>query len=143
MNTVITGRCLCESVAYEVKGELGNIYHCHCSRCRRWHGSAFRTRASVPKSQFRWVKGKEHVQAYEPPEGSTKHFCRICGSALISTYRHKPDVIGLPLGGIEQDPGKRPLGHIFVKDKASWYEITDKLPQYDAWPESGADQVRG
>jgi hypothetical protein len=54
---ILTGRCLCE--AYEISGELGPIYNCHCSKCRRWHGAAFRTRASIKKNQFKWIKGDD------------------------------------------------------------------------------------
>ncbi len=54
---VLTGRCLCEGVEYRIEGELGPIFHCHCSRCRRWHGAAFRTRATIKSSQFRWIRG--------------------------------------------------------------------------------------
>ena len=130
---MLTGRCLCEAVAYEVAGELGPIFNCHCSKCRRWHGSAFRTRASVAAHQFRWVRGEGSVRGYK--QGNvTKHFCGTCGSNLISTYANRPTVVGLPLGGLDQHPGSTPQAHIFVDSKSPWHEITDALPQHPQWP---------
>ena len=37
---MLTGRCLCEAIQYEIEGELGTVVNCHCSKCRRWHGAA-------------------------------------------------------------------------------------------------------
>ena len=48
----LTGQCLCGAIAYEINGELGPIVNCHCSRCRKWHAAAFRTRTSVAKNKF-------------------------------------------------------------------------------------------
>lgn len=132
----LTGRCLCEGVAYRIEGGLGPIFHCHCSKCRRWHGSAFRTRASVEKSRFHWVRGEELLSEYCSSENVTKTFCSRCGSNLISTYQNRPEIVGVPLGGLEQDPGGRPEAHIFVESKSPWYTITDGLPQFPNWPGS-------
>ncbi len=132
----LTGRCLCEAIVYEIIGELGPIFNCHCSKCRRWHGAAFRTRASVKKTQFNWVTGEEHLSKYASSENVTKTFCSICGSSLMTFYKNFPDIIGLPLGGLEQDPGARPQANIFIDSKAPWYTPCDGLPQYATWPDS-------
>lgn len=132
----LTGRCLCEAIAYEIEGELGTVYNCHCSKCRRWHGAAFRTRASVRRSQFRWLCGEELLSHYKSSDNVTKTFCSVCGSNLASFYESEPDVVGIALGGLEQDPGARPEANIFVASKAPWYEICDGLPQYAEWPGS-------
>lgn len=133
----LTGKCLCGAIEYEVEGELGPIVNCHCSKCRRWHGAAFRTRCTVESKNFKWIKGEEHLSKYHFSETVVNTFCKICGSNLISMYDDKPENVGLPIGGLEQDPGQRPLMNIFVKYKAPWYEITDGLPQYDEEPPDG------
>ncbi|MEX1033627.1 MAG: GFA family protein [Cellvibrionaceae bacterium] len=135
---VVTGRCVCEAISYQISGELGPVFNCHCSKCRRWHGSAFRTRASVNRSQFKWLSGEEHLSVYMSSDDVTKTFCSICGSNLASFYQDKPDIVGVALGGLEGDPGARPEANIFVASKAAWYEINDGLPQYTEWPESEA-----
>jgi hypothetical protein len=132
----IKGRCLCEAVTYEIDGSLGPIFNCHCSKCRRWHGAAFRTRASIDTSQFKWLSGEDTLSTYNSSENVTKYFCRTCGSPLISTYRDSPNILGVPLGGLEGNIVSRPEAHIFTASKAAWYEITDQLPQYASWPGS-------
>lgn len=134
----LTGRCLCEAISYEIEGQLGPIFNCHCSKCRRWHGAAFRTRASIAKSQFTWLSGESFLSSYKSSDNVTKYFFSQCGSPLISCYEKIPDVLGIPLGPLEQDPGDRPAAHIFTASKSPWFEITDGLPQYDLWPEDEA-----
>lgn len=138
----LTGKCLCEKVTYEIAGELGPIYNCHCSKCRRWHGSAFRTRATVPSERFRWLSGKDKLSQYHSSDDTVKWFCSVCGSNLVSTYDDRPEVMGIPLGGLEQDPGNRPEAHIFVASKSPWHDISDDLPQHDEWPGSEEEVKR-
>jgi len=137
----LTGKCLCGAIAYEINGELGPIVNCHCSKCRRWHGAAFRTRATVKRKDFMWVKGEDNLSKYHSSKNVIKTFCKTCGTSLISMYEDKPDYIGLPIGGLEQDPGSRPVANIFVGSKSPWYEITDHLPQYEELPDVDIDSV--
>lgn len=132
----LTGKCLCEAIEYEITGELGPIFNCHCSKCRRWHGAAFRTRATIKSSQFQWLKGEEYLSRYHSSENVIKHFCATCGSNLISTYDDRPDKVGVPLGGLDQNPNNKVEGHFFVGSKSPWYEIDDDLPQYEEFPGS-------
>jgi len=37
------GSCLCGSVKFTVGGEISSMSHCHCSMCRKLHGSQFAT----------------------------------------------------------------------------------------------------
>ena len=39
----------------------------------------------------------------------------------------------LHAGALDQDPGSRPVHHIFVGSKAPWLEIADDLPQYEEY----------
>lgn len=137
----LTGKCLCAAIAYEITGPLGPIVNCHCSMCRRWHGAAYRTRCTVAASQFKWTKGEAMLAQYDSSANVIKTFCKQCGSNLISLYKNDPEHIGLPIGGLEQDPGTRPIAHIYVDDKSPWYEITDQLPVYHGLPSHDIDSV--
>lgn len=139
--SILTSRCLCEKVIYEIRGKLGPIYNCHCSKCRRWHSAAFRTRASIKKNQIKWISGEDNLSCFKSSKNVTKHFCMTCGSPSISTYKDAPDVLGVPLGGLEGKFSGRPNAHIFTAFKADWYEITDSIPQYEGWP-GGENNVR-
>lgn len=131
-----TGSCLCGGVRYAIDGPLESILHCHCSMCRKWHGSAFRTRAGVRAGVFRWVQGEELLSRYESSPGTTRTFCRVCGSKLVSLCADAPEMLGLALGTLDTDPGARPVCHVFVSSKAPWFDITDALPQFPALPQA-------
>lgn len=138
MNKLI-GKCLCETIHYAIEGELGPVFNCHCSKCRRWHGAAFRTRASVNRDQFSWTKGEANLSQFQSSDNATKYFCKTCGSPLITTYKTNPEVLGIALGPLEISQGELNANieaHIFVDSKAPWHHITDSLPQYSQWPEN-------
>jgi hypothetical protein len=128
------GSCLCGGVAYEIDAEIGRILFCHCSMCRRAHGSAFRARAAVRKSALRIVRGEALIAEYRSSPDTLRRFCRVCGSPLWNSWDPDPEHYGLALGTLATDPGRRPAGHVFVGSKAPWYEITDDLPQFAEFP---------
>lgn len=132
------GGCLCERVSFQVTGPLTDPLNCHCAMCRKAHGAAFRTRATVKAADFRWLTGAASVKRYESSPGEYRTFCSNCGSNLITEFEHNPDVLGLPLGVLDDDPGVRPACHVFTVSKAPWHEITDDLPQWDEFPGSHA-----
>jgi hypothetical protein len=131
---MLRGSCLCGGVQYEITGALSGALNCHCSMCRKAHGAAFRSRAQVRAVEFRWLKGEELVTYFESSPGNHRGFCRVCGSPLLSRFDQNPSFYGLPLGALDDDPQVRPTLHVFVGNKAPWYEITDNLPQFQELP---------
>jgi len=132
---MLRGSCLCGGVRYEIAGRLSGALNCHCTMCRKAHGAAFRSRARVDAADFRWVQGEELVTYYESSAGNHRGFCRVCGSPLLSRFDQHPEVYGLPLGALDDDPGVKPKRHVFVADKAPWFDITDELPQFPGLPD--------
>ena len=55
----IRGRCLCGAVAYEISGKPETAFYCHCSRCRRWTGSAVAALMVIQSDQLTVTKGKD------------------------------------------------------------------------------------
>ena len=132
--SMITGSCLCGGVRYEVDGRIGPALNCHCSMCRKVTGAAFRSRVAVPRKNFRWVAGEDLLTLYASSPTTTRTFCKICGSTLVSLFHDNPETLGLPMGTLDDDPGIRPTFHVFVGSKASWFEISDGLPQFEGFP---------
>lgn len=130
---MITGSCLCGTVRYEASGPFNTMMSCHCSRCRKQHGSAFATYVSAPLASFRWVAGEEAILGYASSEHGVRNNCRVCGSPLPITLQG-PGLALLPAGPLEGELGIEPLAHIFTASKAPWYTITDSLPQHAAFP---------
>jgi len=97
----------------------------------------------VKASEFRWVRGEELARYYESSPGEHRGFCSVCGSNLITKFDAKPRVLGLALGALDDDPGTRPLCHVFVGSKASWHEITDSLAQFEGLPTGPVNPLTG
>lgn len=131
----VTGSCLCGTVSYELSGNLGIFQYCHCSRCRKFTGSAHAANLLVAPDQFKWLTGEAYIGRFEPEE--TKHFatsfCQRCGSSLPWLGKTKKAVI-VPAGTLDSDPGVRPSQNIFWGSKAVWYEEAAELVKHEELP---------
>jgi hypothetical protein len=133
---VITGRCLCGEVRYAISETPLTMMYCHCEECRRATGSSLNTSIFVRREHFRLVAGESAVSSHETSPGNLRHFCSGCGSPLFKYFPEPPGLMTVRAGTLDGDPGVRPAGHIWVSEKAPWYEIADGLPQYPRGPES-------
>src|SRR5262245_52564264 len=124
-------RCLCGAVTWDTEGPLQIMSHCHCSRCRKAHGTPFVTFATAPADGFQ-LRGKERVGRWESSPGFFRYFCTSCGSVLPGDPWE--GLVFLPAGNMLEDPGVRPGAHIFVGSKSPWYEIKDALPRFEGYP---------
>jgi len=120
-----TGSCLCGEITFTIGGEFSNMTHCHCSMCRKIHGSQFATYMSATECEY--TKGEEFIHLYTSSAGFTRAFCKACGSVLPESHLEK--IFYIPAGLLDQDPGVRPEAHIFTESKAASYTIHDDLPQ--------------
>ena len=125
-----SGSCLCGTIRYEIRGTLGPILLCHCVQCRKAQGSAFASNAAVKATDFAIVAGEDALAAYESSPGKRRHFCRQCGSPIISTRDAVPGVVRVRIGTLDSNVDATPSAHIYVASKAAWLEIHDGLPQY-------------
>ena len=132
---MITGRCECSKVRYEVDAEITDFSHCHCSQCRRLHGAAFATFGGVKRSKFKYISGESIISKYASSETSDRVFCGNCGSNILVDLASEPDELYLAMGTVDGDPECPPGYHIYVGSKAPWHEINDDLPAHDTLPE--------
>jgi hypothetical protein len=129
---MIQGSCLCGDAAWQVGTPLELASHCHCSICRKMHGTPYATYGAADAASFRWLRGESGLQRYESSPGFLRWFCGRCGSKVPAPPSHGR--VFVPLGGLDGDPGVRPRAHIHVASRAPWWEITDSLPRFDALP---------
>jgi hypothetical protein len=62
-----TGSCLCGAVKYRIDTPIREVSHCHCSMCRKAHGAAFASYASVPRAAFHLLEGQDRIGRYPSP----------------------------------------------------------------------------
>ena len=132
---MIRGGCLCGEVRFEIDDAVGPFELCHCSRCRKDSGSAFLPGLYVRRDAFRLLSGREQIRTYdapilEAPPAYRTSFCGRCGSPLPN-LDGDDELMEVPAGLFDDDPGLRPDKHIFVEVQADWFPITDDLPQLD------------
>ena len=133
---VLRGRCECRVVEFEVADAFVEAYNCHCSNCRAATGSVFKPWGEIEPEKMKLTKGNDSLVVQGDADGRHAVRCRECFSLLHWTgYEGK---IRIPYGTLIDEPTLKPMAHVFVGSKASWYEILDDLPQYDESPWSGS-----
>ena len=128
------GSCLCGAIRFHIAGPPGPAEYCHCSMCRKAHGSAFSVNTVVASSALTFDAGRELLSEYSSSPNRLKCFCSKCGSQLFIRRTDKPEIIVVALAAIDGDPGVRPQRHVFVGSKAPWDAICDGLPQFKIYP---------
>ena len=121
-----SGQCLCGAVRYEVAGPLDDPHACHCGMCRRQSGH-FVAGVSAQKSDTT-ISGEDRITWYAASSFARRGFCKACGSILF--WDDDSERIGINMGSLDQPTDLKLERHIFVEDKADYYDITDGLPQF-------------
>jgi len=125
------GSCLCGDITWQVDGEYTMHVNCHCSICRKVHGSAYVTFLATDATNLRWLSGQDRIREYASSAEARRPFCPRCGSKV-------PSIMGelalIPAGNIDGDIGRPLDSHIFVGSKAEWFDISDEAPQFDEYP---------
>jgi len=129
----LAGKCLCGNVEYAVADTFQYAMNCHCSNCRRATGSAFKPFAGIERDRLRITRGSDGVSIFGSETGPHDVHCATCGSLLYSVVREAA-YVHVTLGTLIDEPTIRPSMHIYVGSKAEWHQITDDLPQFEAFP---------
>ena len=91
-----SGSCLCGAVTFKIDGEFDKFFLCHCSRCRKFSGTAHASNLFSFKGKVDWLSGKENVKFYDVPDTRfMKAFCAECGSPLP---REREEAVVVPAG---------------------------------------------
>ena len=127
---MIRGSCYCGNIKYEIHGRLLMFAHCHCPDCRKFSGSAFSSTLVVESQGFTVVSGEDNLVAYQSSPRKQWCFCRTCGCHVFLRAEHRPGMIFVRAGTLDDDPQMRPQSHFWTSVKAPWHEICDSLPQH-------------
>jgi hypothetical protein len=128
---MLSGKCECGAVRYEVADEFRYAANCHCSNCRASTGSAFKPFAGIEREKLEVTEGADSLLVWGE-ENANHTRCAVCGSLLYSVVRDGA-YVHVAMGSLIDTPSIRPTEHIFVGSKATWYEITDDLPQNEEY----------
>jgi hypothetical protein len=133
MSTSIRGACLCGAVTFAVAPPYRWFAHCHCSMCRKHHGSLFGTSLGIPRAAFRWLAGEDAIVPTRATAAFERPFCGHCGST-VPALSHDERYWHAPAGLLAGDVGARPRTHIFTASRSPLVELDDALTRHEGYP---------
>ena len=123
---MITGRCLCEAVTFELTGDIIATAVCHCDRCQRQGGSAFSVNLVAHESQLK-VNGE--LKTFEE-RGERKDdvyvrrkFCPGCGSPIVSELAKSEGIIAVKAGVLDDKSSVKPTVEAWCVDRQPWVSL--------------------
>lgn len=129
---MLTGRCHCGAVTYEMTEEVLHHALCHCGDCRRHAGAPMVAWAMAPADQ---VKIQGPTKVYASSESGRRHFCAECGTGLFYTNDAVfPGMIDIQSATLD-DPDALPAqAHIQVAERIGWMANAHELPTFERYP---------
>jgi len=97
--------------------------------CRKVHGAAFGSFIHVDADSFEWLCEKDFIKTYKVQSQDDRNFCTKCGFNVPVVEMVGNNVI-VPAGILDTIISIKPMVHIFICSKASWYDIHDDLPKF-------------
>ena len=128
MTERLEGSCHCGIVAYECGPLIGPYGHCHCKTCQKVHAAPFITTGPIDLASFRWTRGAYIVAFHETSPGKRRHFCPRCGTHMVAIYTES-GLATLRIATLDTPLETKPAGHIWVSDKAWFFDFDDGLPR--------------
>jgi len=82
-------------------------------------------------SDIKWLSREAEISSYHHSEIYTPYFCSCCGPSV--PLIGKAGYCFIPAGALDSDIEAEVSKHIFAGSKASWDNINDDAPQFDAF----------
>ncbi|MBB5693210.1 GFA family protein [Muricoccus pecuniae] len=129
---MLTGRCHCGAIRYEMPDEVLHHALCHCSDCRRHAGAPMVGWAMVPAGALK-VEGEPVV--YPSSEHGRRHFCGRCGTGLFYVNEAMlPGMVDIQTGTLDDPDALPPGAQIQVAERLRWMRRLDELPEFERYP---------
>ncbi|KAH6722183.1 Mss4-like protein [Leptodontidium sp. 2 PMI_412] len=123
----LTGSCQCGKVTYSSSVLPTDLTNCHCKTCRKLSGAPYLTFAGFPVSAITYSSDSSSLTTTRYSEIADRTHCSTCGTPISMQYKCQPENISITAGSIDEESLKAPLPkvsqHIFLSEKASWFEI--------------------
>jgi hypothetical protein len=121
----LQGSCLCGAVRFEVTGPFATVTYCHCASCKKLSGGAGTVNGRARTDAIRVLEGADLLRTYQPPEGTAKTFCSVCGSNVFGGGWPESETASVRLSAVDSPLDQRPERHIYVRSLASWETLPD------------------
>jgi class 3 adenylate cyclase len=126
---LITGRCMCGDVCFEISQSPLATAFCHCKMCQRFNSAAFSVWAVFPHETVRFTN-TEPKYFKSSPFGE-RGFCARCGSPLTMRY-YPPEpsaILGILVPTLDRPEEFAPTKHFCTESQMPWLDMHDDLPR--------------
>ncbi len=130
-SSLITGRCMCGDVCYEISQPAMGSGYCHCRMCQRFYGAPVAAWTVFPPEAVRFTNGEPKY--YRSSLIAERGFCANCGSAL--TYRplapeeSANEYLVIQTVSLDHPEDFAPTWHAGIESQLPWLDIHDDLPR--------------
>jgi hypothetical protein len=112
-------------VKFEVDADPDGLRVCHCTSCKQLSGGAGTVNFPSSPSAIRIVEGNDLLQSFTPEGGSTKTFCRNCGTNLFGGGWPTSERCSVRVPNISEPLDAQVVAHVFLKSAAPWETLPD------------------
>jgi hypothetical protein len=123
---MLTGRCLCGGVTYELSGDPIATAVCHCDHCQRQGGGAFSVNLVVHESQL-VVTGELRTYEETGERGDAvyvrRRFCGSCGSPIVSELVQTAGIVAVKVGTLDDRSTVAPTVEVWCVDRQPWVSL--------------------
>ena len=120
----LSGGCACGAVRYEITGEPGFAFMCHCRHCQRQTGAGHAPGFKVDLSQLT-LKGAQTSFAVTADSGFdvVHRFCPTCGAPILNAPQRFPDSVAIFVGSLDDPSAFEPKAALFQDSAQPWDHI--------------------
>jgi hypothetical protein len=93
---MLNGKCLCGSVHYEVEDRFRYSLNCHCSKCRRATGGAFKPFAGIERERLKIIDGADRLLVFGQESAHDAHIFVESKAPWYTITDDLPQYEGLP-----------------------------------------------
>lgn len=109
------------------------IFNCHCSRCRKSHGSAFATQVIADRESLKFLRGQDFLSEFESTS-AVRAFCSHCGSRLMNYGKNGDDYLSIAITSFDSESDFRPIGECFVGEKLDFIKLDPTIAHFQQLP---------
>jgi hypothetical protein len=116
--------CACGAVHVSVDAPPVWVNACTCTTCQKATGSVMSWTAFFPKDG---VDVTGPLTAFSEAGVVTTKFCPTCGTVMILTISHVPDLLGMAVGLLEDPDFPAPENIYWTRSKPDWMALPDGI----------------
>ncbi len=134
MKYPVEASCQCGQVSYKLFEPPQKVVACHCTECQKLSTSPFSVTAMVKASTIQFTgEMKDWSRLAESGNKNNAKFCPSCGNRIYHYNPDAPELLKLKLKpvGLSDDTIFKPMAHVWISEKQSWYEIPEGVPAFE------------